>query len=240
MLAKMKKLIIPGIISLLTFGADFANADQPTNTSITISNVIPRGGDNNTWVEQLNDDLKNGRYQDASAIINKQDPSALIGVLQSWAYKNNTVAQWFYAESLYKANRMEESASWTFTAFFFTRFDESLCSNPDALNLEKMITDNYHIIVSHARTLDTDTMNLAVLDSTNYLKSVQISSLDDRDPSWICDMVSSKGYSSPIISEDDWDKIYKERLSQFIAVTDGEQTENQTISQQQSEQSIGQ
>lgn len=219
---KFKKSIITLIsISSLSFSSfvlsnNYNNEYVNKVTKISVSKT----NDNNNWTKDLDDYLKNGKFASAYRIVQQKPPAALIGRLQPWAEKNLTVAQWLYAEALYKEQRYEESAMWTYTAFFFTRYDASLCLNKEALNLEKVIVDSYSKVVNKSRE-DKEIINIAVGKTIDYLKNYDTSYLTTRDPDWICDMVDNQGKKRLTLPTDYWDKVYKERLNQFIKSSTG-------------------
>lgn len=218
-----KTLLALGLFLATTFSYANTNANDLylNNSNIDQSTSDNYVQDENDWTKKLDDYLENGKFASANKIIQEQQPAALIGRLRPWAEKNLTVAQWFYADALYKEQRFEDSAKWTFIAFFFTRYDASLCTNNMALNLEKPIVDSYREVVEKSRS-DKETINLAVSQAIDYLKNYDSSTLTSRNPTWICDMVVNHDQKRIVVSSDHWDRIYKERLKQFIKTTTGQ------------------
>lgn len=195
---------------------------------------------NEDWTVQLDNALKNKKYRTAAILASSQNSAALIGRLKPWAESNDTVSQWLYAKALYDEKRYEDSAKWTFIAFFFTRYDASLCTNIYALNLEKSIVDNYPEVVEKSRS-DRETINYAVSETIDYLKAVKLDNLTTRSPVWICELTDKLSGRELTLPSKDWRNIYESRLNQFIKTTTGK-TEDQdsTDNNSNSSFSIGQ
>lgn len=209
------------LIMLISAPLCFAENNYAQQAYENIRIASNNSKESNAELNKLDQYLEEGKYASAYKIVQAQPAASLIGRLRPWAEKDMTVAQWFYAETLYKEKRYEESAKWTFIAFFYTRYDASLCKNKLALNLEKTIVDSYREVVEKSRS-DKETMNIALNQAIDYLKSYNASRLSLRDPEWICDMVENYKDKRITVSSDYWDYIYKERLSQFIKTTTGQ------------------
>lgn len=194
---------------------------QKNSTSILNSEKSEIKNEDN-WTKTLDEYISERKFASAYRLTLDKPAASLIGRLRPWAEKDVTVAQWLYASALYKEGRLEESAKWTYIAFFFTRYDASLCTNKQALNLEKVIVDSYSDVVLSSRS-NKEMINIAVPQALRYLKNYNASSLTTRDPDWICDMVDNTKGKQLLIPTDFWAKIYKERLSQFIKATTGEE-----------------
>ncbi len=172
------------------------------------------------WTVKLDNALKDKKYRTAATIAEKENPAALIGRLKPWAESNDTVSQWLYAKALYDEKRYEDSAKWTFIAFFFTRYDASLCTNSYALNLEKSIVDNYSDVVDKSRS-DREIINEAVSETIEYLKDIKLDSLTTRSPVWICELTDKLSGRDLTLPSNSWRDIYTNRLNQFIKTTTG-------------------
>lgn len=181
------------------------------------------------WTVKLDNAFKNKKYRTAAIIAEKENPAALIGRLKPWAESNDTVSQWLYAEALYNEKRYEDSAKWTFIAFFFTRYDASLCTNSYALNLEKSIVDNYPEVVEKSRS-DREIVNHAVSETIDYLKDIRLDGLTTRSPVWICELTDRLPGRDITLPSNSWREIYTTRLSQFIKTTTGKSEDSANTS----------
>lgn len=230
----MIKKIVMLLCFLFSLSVFSTLADDKNNLNVS-NNAV----EDKDWTVKLDEALKAKNYRTASIIAGKENSAALIGRLKPWAEANDTVAQWLYAQSLYDEKRYEESAKWTYIAFFFTRYDESLCTNTEALGLEKSIVDNYFNIVEKSRS-NQDTIDLAVSDTITYLNNINEEDLSGRNPKWICELTNKLPDTEWTIPEAKWNEVFQIRLRQFIETTTGKKEKtNNTADLSNSDYDIG-
>lgn len=172
------------------------------------------------WIPQLDNYLKYGQYASARKITSTQPAAAVLERLKPWADSGLTPAQWMYAETLLLAGRDQESADWTYIAFFNTRLDASLCNNNDARGLERTIVSSFNRTVQQAR-ISPEIMTQAIINAINYQKSKNKDYISKKKPEWICLMVANADKSKSTIPNSQWAAVYQENLDNFINKTKG-------------------
>ena len=205
---KIKKILLPALLCF--FSSNIIAADNQINKA--------------NWIPQLDDYLKNGQYASARKITSSEPAAAVLERLKPWADSGLTPAQWMYAETLLRSERLQESADWTYIAFFNTRLDASLCTNSDALGLEKSIISSFNRTVMSARN-HPEVMTQAIINTINYQKSQPRSFVTKKKPEWICLMVVNNDKDKITVPTSEWNSIYQKNLDDFIEKTKGKTEE---------------
>ena len=200
----IKKILLPATLCLLSFNV------------IAADNKINKAN----WIPTLDEYLKNGQYASARKITSSEPAAAVLERLKPWADSGLTPAQWMYAETLLRAERNQESADWTYIAFFNTRLDASLCNNSDALGLEQSIIKSFNRTVMSARN-HPEVMTQAIINTINYQKNQPRSFISKKKPEFICLMVVNNFKDKVTVPTSEWNSIYQKNLDDFINKTKG-------------------
>lgn len=164
-------------------------------------------------LDNLDAQLKAKNYATAKKVIINENipPISASERIKVFAEAGSTPAMWLLAEQYRLANRMQDSANWTYTAFLGTRIDSSLCINQQAPALEKNIISSFNLTVQEARK-DPSTMRDAIVFALEKQQDVKD---NDRDPEWICLLLDYPKGTNGVVSKSQWSSIIQHQIKRF-------------------------
>lgn len=171
----------------------------------------------NKKLDTLDDMIKKQNYKDARSFLNSEniEPSATTERLKVWAEKGDTAATWILAEQYYKAQRYQESANWTYTAFLGTRIDANLCINKTAGGLERNVVSSFFDTVQAARR-DATTMRDGIVFAIDTQTKIKP---DGRRPLWLCSLVAHDPTNNGLINTSSWSTEVERQIKIFTDKT---------------------